>query len=161
MRLLALLTTCFLACGPDAAVDPSAQIDESYDESTAGLTSCANRPGGRTQIDAVVTVESGIKVATGRNGAHQLFDGTITTIKEVANASVVTTKKIHAAMNIMSARDPHGLDVALPLKVGQTIELVGEYIPASQANAAGGRAVVHFTHNPCGSVTYNGKIFSR
>ena len=62
------------------------------------------------------------------------------------------------AINVHSSVDPSGLPSEIPLHVGQTVEVEGEYIPASTANA-GGNAVVHYTHSPCGYMVINGQKY--
>jgi hypothetical protein len=74
------------------------------------------------------------------------------------DATAATTTAAQLAMNVASSIDPHGLPQEIPLSAGQVIEVEGEYIPAASANA-GGRAVIHFTHLPCGYVTIDGVTY--
>ncbi len=126
------------------------------------LPTCANRPSDVTQIDALVQVYDYLGVRTGSNGPHEDFDGTITTIFQVADMSKVDSMNVQVAMNMVSSTDPNGLPNEIPLSVGQSIEVVGEYIPSSTATCSspnGPCAVIHFTHSPCGWVVINGTTY--
>lgn len=128
----------------------------------APLPTCPNRPAGRTQIDVKVRVDTYGGLQHGRNGTHEIIDGTITSIVAVATQSDVDTSNVHLALNVSSSIDPSGLPNEIVLSPGQTLEAVGEYIPASSANASnshGAAAVIHFTHAPCGDVTINGATY--
>ena len=126
------------------------------------LPTCSGRPSGRTQIDAMVQVYDYLGVKTGSNGPHEDFDGTITTIVAVADMSQVDSMNVQVAMNMVSSTDPNGLPQEIPLSSGDTIEVVGEYIPAATATCSspnGACAVIHFTHSPCGWVIINGNEY--
>ena len=130
--------------------------------STGALPSCANRPAGVTELDAEVRVDRYRGIVTGPSGPHEDFDGTITQILQVADASVVDTNNVSVAMNVSSNTDPTGLPHEIKLKVGDSVRLIGEYIPKSTASAhtaAGAAAVIHFTHSPCGSATLGGVTY--
>ena len=68
------------------------------------------------------------------------------------------TNNVELAMNVHSSTDPSGLPREVPLSVGQTVLLEGEYISAASANASGD-AVIHFTHSTCGFVQINGTLY--
>jgi hypothetical protein len=57
-----------------------------------------------------------------------------------------------------------GLPHEIPLAVGQLIQVEGEYIPASVANApnANGQldAVIHYTHAECGYALIAGQRYN-
>jgi hypothetical protein len=121
-----------------------------------------NRPSYVTEIDANVTVDKYVGMQHGRNGDHEIVEGHITRILQVGKKKVVDTQNVELAMNVASSKDPTGLPKEIPLKVGQQVEVEGEYIPASKANAhnqAGKAAVIHFTHAPAGYVVIDGKKY--
>lgn len=126
------------------------------------LPTCSNRPSGRTQIDAVVRVDKYDGLQRGRNGTHEILEAMIVQTLGVADSSVVDTQAIKAAVNVASTQDPSGLPNEIPLNVGDILEIAGEYIPASQANATtvdGAAAVLHFSHKPCGYLNINGVTY--
>ncbi|HYV43523.1 MAG TPA: hypothetical protein VFA20_01635 [Myxococcaceae bacterium] len=117
------------------------------------------RPSYVTEIDATVTVDKYVGMQHGRNGDHEIAEGHITRILQVGKKKVVDTQNVELAMNVASSKDPAGLPKEIPLKPGQQVEVEGEYIPASKANAhnqAGKAAVIHFTHAPAGFVVIDG-----
>jgi Cys-rich repeat protein len=117
--------------------------------------SCDQRTPGKTSIQALISVGTYRGLIHGFNGDHEIFDGTITNTVWVYDAKLIDTQSVQVAMNVHSAKDPSGLPQEIPLSSGQVLEVEGEYIPASAANAHG-EAVVHYTHSPCGYVVING-----
>jgi hypothetical protein len=115
------------------------------------LPKVPGRPKGVTEIEAVITIDKYEGTVKGKNGVHELALGHITLINAVGDKKVIDTQQVELAMNIKSAKDPHGLPREMPFKPGQQIEVEGEYIPAKQANDKG-KAVLHFTHSPGGYV---------
>ncbi len=118
-------------------------------------TSCDQRSAGVTAIQAVVTVTKYQGLQHGRNGTHEIVYGTISNTVWVYDQQIVDTKNVELAMNVKSSIDPTGLPQEIPLAPGQTFEVEGEYKPASSSNA-GGFAILHYTHSPCGYVVLNG-----
>ncbi len=126
-------------------------------------TSCNMRNPGVTAIQIVVRIDEYKGLQTGRNGVHELAESTVVHTSWVYDKTVVDTSNVHLAMNVASVTDPAGLPMELPLAVGQTIEVEGEYIPAATAmytNKSGPAAVVHFTHMPCGYAVIGGKTYN-
>ena len=120
------------------------------------------RPSDVTELEGILTITKYKGVQHGRNGDHEIAEGTLTTIKWTTKGSVVDTKNVHLALNISSATNPEGLPREIPVPAGHVIELTGEYIPARTANAKnanGAAAVLHFTHAPCGSVIIDGQQY--
>lgn len=117
--------------------------------------SCDQRHAGVTSIQILLTVNKYKGLIHGRNGTHEVVDGTISKTVWVFDQSVVDTQNVETAMNVKSTIDPSGLPQEIPLAPGTVIELEGEYIPASTANASG-NAILHYTHSPCGYVVING-----
>jgi hypothetical protein len=125
---------------------------------TCVASSCNQRHAGVTGIRATVRIDQYLGLRTGQNGTHELANGTLQNVSWIYQASVEDTTATQLAMNVASSIDPHGLPQEIPLSTGQVIQVEGEYIPAASANA-GGRAVIHFTHLPCGFVTINGVTY--
>ena len=116
---------------------------------------CDQRHAGVTAIQAVVQVTRYQGLVHGRNGTHEIIFGTMINDVWVYDRSIVDTQNVQLALNVKSSIDPTGLPQEIPLAPGQTLEVEGEYIPASSANAQGS-AVVHYTHSPCGYAVING-----
>lgn len=125
---------------------------------TCVASSCNQRHAGVTGIRATVRIDRYLGLRAGHNGTHELANGTLQNVSWIYQASVEDATAAQLAMNVASSIDPHGLPRELPLSTGQVIEVEGEYIPVASANA-GGRAVIHFTHLPCGFVTINGVTY--
>jgi len=125
---------------------------------TCVASSCNQRHAGVTGIRATVRIDQYLGLIQGPNGTHELANGTLQNVSWIYQASVEDTTATQLALNVASSIDPHGLPQEIPLSAGQVIEVEGEYIPAASANA-GGRAVIHFTHVPCGYVTINGVTY--
>ena len=124
------------------------------------LPTMHGRPNGVTEIEAVVTIDKYEGTIQGRNGTHEIALGHITLINAVGDKKVLDTMNVELALNVKSAKDSAGLPHEIPFKVGDQVEVEGEYIPASQANNDG-NAVLHFTHSPGGYViTPDGDIWS-
>jgi hypothetical protein len=121
-------------------------------------------PTNGTVVHALVRVDEYKGLRKGRNGTHEVFEGTITQLVSAGKPELVDTHNVEVAMNVQSKRDPDGLpEGGVPLRLGQVVELQGILIPstASKArNANGPAAELHFTHAPCGSVTIDGKTYS-
>jgi hypothetical protein len=125
-------------------------------------TSCNMRSMGVTAIQGVLRIDEYKGLQTGRNGVHEIAEATLIHTVWVYDRMTVDTTNIHLAMNVASVTDPAGLPMEIPLRVGQTIETEGEYIPASKAGATnknGAAAVVHFTHMPCGYAVIGGTTY--
>jgi hypothetical protein len=98
----------------------------------------------------------------GRNGDHEIVEATVTSTVSVTDPGVVDSSNVEVAMNVQSSTDSSGLPREIPLAVGDTFEVQGEYIPAATANAHnanGAAAVIHFTHSPCGFATIGGQEY--
>ena len=115
------------------------------------LPTLPGRPKGVTEIEAVVTIDKYEGTIQGKNGTHEIALGHITLVNAVGDKKALDTMQVELAMNVKSAKDAHGLPKEIPFKVGDQIEVEGEFIPAKQANDKG-RAVLHFTHSPGGYV---------
>lgn len=123
---------------------------------------CNQRRAGVTAMRATVQVDEYRGLQMGRNGIHEIVEGTVTTTLWVYQAAAIDTRNVEVAMNVQDEMDPHGLPREIPLRRGQRFEVQGEYIPASQADARnnnGPAAVIHFTHNPCGYVGIDGMVY--
>jgi Cys-rich repeat protein len=117
--------------------------------------SCDQRSPGVTAIQSVVKVTRYAGMQHGHNGDHEIVYGVITDRVWVYDAALVDGSPVQVAMNVASSIDPSGLPKEIPIAVGQTFEIEGEYIPASTANASG-NAVIHYTHSPCGYALIGG-----
>jgi hypothetical protein len=123
---------------------------------------CNQRRPGVTALRAAVQVDEYRGLQKGRNGTHEIVEGTITATPWVYQAAAIDTRNVEVAMNVQDETDPHGLPREIPLRRGQRFEVQGEYIPASQADARnnnGPAAVIHFTHSPCGYVLIDGTVY--
>jgi hypothetical protein len=124
---------------------------------------CYQRKPGVTALQAVVRIDRYRGVVHGRNGTHEVAAATLLSTPWVYDPSLVDTKRVELAMNVANSADPKGLPHEVRLDPGQSIEVEGEYIPASAAHAhdANGAAVavVHYTHAPCGYVIINGRRY--
>lgn len=121
---------------------------------------CFQRKAGVTGIQVLVRIDKYKGLQTGRNGTHEIAEGTVTTTAWIYDASLYDTANVQLAM-VVDAAGP-GLPMELPLTPGQVIETEGEYIPAATANATtakGPAAVIHFTHSPCGYAVISGKTY--
>lgn len=126
------------------------------------LPNIPGRPAGVTEIECILTINKYEGIQRGRNGDHEIAEATLTTLNTVANQRLIDTKNIHLAMNVASDVDSHGLPREIPLTPGDQIEVEGEYIPASRANANnanGPAAVIHFTHSPAGYAIIKGQKY--
>ncbi len=121
--------------------------------------SCDQRHAGVTGIQVVVRVDEYHGLIHGKNGDHEIVYGTVTDTVWVFDNTIVDTGNVELAMNVHSAKDPSGLPNEIPVTPGDSLEIEGEYIPASTANAHdknGSAAVIHYTHTPCGFVNIGG-----
>lgn len=121
--------------------------------------SCNQRYPDVTGIQVVLRVDQYKGVRDGRNGPHEIVHGTIINTPWVYKAAIVDTTNVEVAMNIQTATDLTGLPMEIPVKPRDLIEVEGEYIPKSKANAStalGPAAVIHFTHHHCGYVVIEG-----
>ncbi len=121
-------------------------------------SACNQRHAGVTGLRATVRVDQYLGLIQGRNGTHELANGTLQNVSWIFAPSVEDTTSVQLAMNVASATDSQGLPHEIPLTSGEVIEVEGEYIPASSANSSG-RAVIHFTHGACGFVEISGVIY--
>ena len=94
----------------------------------------------------------------GRNGDHEIAFGTLANVEWIHDPALKDSNSVQLAMNVHSSTDPSGLPGEVKLSVGQTIEVEGEYIPATSAGSSGD-AVIHFTHSTCGFVTIDGTTY--
>ena len=124
---------------------------------------CYQRKPGVTALQAVVRIDRYRGLVHGRNGTHEVAVATLLSTPWVYDPSLLDTKRVELAMNVANSADPKGLPHEVRLDPGQSIEVEGEYIPASAAHAhdASGAtvAVVHYTHAPCGYVIINGRTY--
>jgi hypothetical protein len=139
--------------------DLTSKADLAWPAPSLPPSSCYQRSAGVTGIQVVLRVDQYIGVRTGRNGPHEIVHGTIIYTPWVYQASIVDTTNVEVAMNIQTATDPTGLPMEIPVRARDQLELEGEYIPKSTANATtalGPAAVIHFTHSPCGYAVLGG-----
>jgi hypothetical protein len=150
------VTACVTGCSNGST--ESASADETSDALDVSSSSCHTKPG-ETLLHVMIKVDQYRGTQHGHNGTHEIIEGTITTTMSVADPSLVDSSNVELALNIKSSIDPTGLPQEVPVAVGDSIELEGQYIPAATANAHnahGAAAVIHFTHSPCGFVTIAG-----
>ena len=86
----------------------------------------------------------------------------ITDTAWVYDSHIVDTSNTQLALNVKSSIDPSGLPHEIKLTPGQIVEVEGEYIPKSTANAHdknGAAAVIHYSHAPCGYITIAGTVY--
>ena len=124
--------------------------------------SCDMRTSGVTGIQVVVRIDTYQGLITGSNGTHEIAYGTVIDTPWVFKSAIVDTTNVQLAMNVASAKDSAGLPHEIRLAAGQILEVEGEYIPASTANAHdahGAAAVIHFSHSPCGYVVIAGTTY--
>lgn len=125
---------------------------------TCVASACAQRHAGVSGIRATVRIDEYLGLRNGRNGTHELANGTLQRVLWMYRPSLEDTASMQLAMNVASSIDPSGLPGQVPLRAGQVIEVEGEYIPGATANARG-RAVVHYTHLPCGYAAIDGVTY--
>jgi hypothetical protein len=112
-------------------------------------------------VTATISIDQYDGIQYGRNGAHEIAEGTITQI-DADDDSLIDTDNVQLAMNVASDTDPSGLPEEIPLSQGQVITVRGDYVPSDSANAYndnGAAAVIHFTHTPCGWVSIDGQTY--
>jgi hypothetical protein len=117
---------------------------------------------GETSVHVMLKVDQYRGIQHGHNGDHEIVEATVTSTLSVTNPSLVDTTNVEVAMNVRSSTDPAGLPNEIPIAVGDTFEVQGEYIPAATAhahNANGPAAVIHFTHSPCGFAMIAGREY--
>ena len=162
------------ACGAadDLAGEPSSDAtnDAASKKPPSGGTvaanpppaSCDQRHAGVTGAQVLVRISNYQGLITGYNGTHEIAYGNVISTPWVYDKSLLDTAHVQLALNVASAKDPTGLPKEVPLTVGQVVEVEGEWIPASSANAhdsGGAAAVLHFTHAPCGYLRINGTLY--
>jgi hypothetical protein len=165
-RTLGCLLSSLVACvgagcsatpaGSGAEAGGQAALDSDGLEVTS--STCRSKPG-ETSVHVLLKVDQYRGIQHGHNGDHEIVEATVTSTLSVANPSLVDTSNVEIAMNVKSSTDPSGLPQEVPMRVGDTFEVQGEYIPAATANAHnahGAAAVIHFTHSPCGFATIAG-----
>ena len=128
------------------------------DNGTCNPSACNNRAAGKTGIRATVQITRYQGLIQGRNGTHEIAFGNLTNVLWIHDAATKDTNSVQLALNVHSSTDPTGLPNEIPLTVGQTIEVEGEYISGASAGSSG-VAVIHFTHSTCGFVDVNGQQF--
>jgi hypothetical protein len=137
------------------------QVASGSDALDVASSTCRSKPG-ETSVHVVLKVDEYRGIHHGHNGDHEVVETTVASTLSVANPSVVDTSNVEIAMNVKSSTDPSGLPQEVPMAVGDTFEVQGEYIPAATANAHnanGAAAVIHFTHAPCGFVKIAGEEY--
>jgi hypothetical protein len=155
-RLLPLVLLPLLAAG---AVGCNAPIPNGA--TTASLSASCRPRAGTTYVTATISIDQYDGVTYGRNGAHEIADGTISDIS-ADDDSLIDTYNVQLAMNVASDTDPNGLPGEISLSQGQVISVHGDYVPSDSANASndnGAAAVIHFTHAPCGWVSIDGQTY--
>lgn len=124
-------------------------------------TSCYQRKPGFTAIQALVKIDAYKGLYTGRSGTHENAEITVSAVTWVYEGKALDTTNATLAM-LVDTGEGAGLPMELPLVPGQVIEVEGEFIPASLANAQtknGPAAVIHFTHSPCGYAVIDGATY--
>jgi hypothetical protein len=159
-----LSAVCLAGCASTSA-DPSAASSEEAALDSEALDArssiCRSKPG-ETSVHVVLKVDQYRGIHPGHNGDHEIVEATVTSTLSVANPSLVDSSNVEVAMNVKSDTDPSGLPQEVPVAVGDSFEVQGEYIPAATAdahNAKGAAAVIHFTHSPCGFVKIAGREY--
>ena len=152
------------ACGPATPPPPpSGGCATEHDCANGGLcesgqcvaSACNHRASTKTGIRATVVITRYQGLISGRNGSHEIAFGTLGTVEWIHDPALEDSQHVQLALNVSSSIDPTGLPHEIPLTVGQTIEVEGEYITAASAGSSGD-AVIHFTHSTCGYVTIAG-----
>ena len=128
------------------------------DNGSCSASACNNRAPGKTGIRATVQITRYQGLIQGRNGTHEIAFGNLTNVLWIHDAATQDTSSVQLALNVHSSTDPTGLPQEVPLTVGQTIEVEGEYISGASAGSSG-VAVIHFTHSNCGFVDVNGQQY--
>ena len=118
-------------------------------------SACAHRASNKTGIRATVVITRYQGLISGRNGSHEIAFGTLGQVEWIHDPALEDSQHVQLALNVSSSTDPSGLPHEIPLSVGQTIEVEGEYITAASAGTSGD-AVIHFTHSTCGYVAIAG-----
>lgn len=116
---------------------------------------CFRRGDGTSAVKVRVRVDEYKGVKRGRNGWHEMFNGTIVATEWAQEFAAVDTTNAFVAMNVSSPRDKDGLPQELVLAPGEELVLQGSLISsATSKKKVRGRpaVVVHFTHSPCGYV---------
>ena len=128
------------------------------DNSACNPSACNNRASGKTGIRATVQITRYQGLIHGRNGDHEIAFGDLTKVLWIHDAATRDTNQVQLALNVSSSIDPSGLPHEIPLSVGQTVEVEGEYISGATAGSSG-VAVIHFTHSTCGFVDVGGQQY--
>ena len=162
MKISLLCVLSLVVVGCSSASAPSSTDGEvaalASDALEVGSSSC-HTASGDTLVSVTLKVDQYRGIQHGHNGDHEIVEATISSTTSAANPSVVDTDNVEVAMNVHSSTDPSGLPHEIPVAVGDSLEVEGQYIPAATANAhnaKGPAAVIHFTHSPCGFVTIAG-----
>ena len=121
-------------------------------------SACNHRASTKTGIRATVVITRYQGLISGANGSHEIAFGTLGTVEWIHDPALEDSQSVQLALNVHSPKDPSGLPNEIPLAVGQTIEVEGEYITAASAGSSG-NAVIHFTHSTCGYVTIAGTTY--
>ena len=121
-------------------------------------SACNHRASTKTGIRATVVITRYQGLISGPNGSHEIAFGKLGTVEWIHDPALEDSQTVQLAMNVVSSKDPTGLPGEIPLTVGQTIEVEGEYITAASAGSSG-NAVIHFTHSTCGYVTIAGTTY--
>jgi hypothetical protein len=91
---------------------------------------------------------------------HEKARATILTTSWIYDQSVLDTRHVELAMRVAP---PSGLPGEIPLAVGDVVEVEGQYISASVANAptpdGHQDAVIHYTHAECGYAIIAGQRY--
>jgi hypothetical protein len=161
LMVCVLLSAAGCWSGPESSADTADQASSALDTSDIAASTCHSRPG-ETSVHVTLKVNEYRGLHHGQNGDHEIVEATITSTTSAANPTLVDTNNVEVAMNVKSSVDPNGLPHEVPMAVGDTFEVQGEYIPAATAhahNANGAAAVIHFTHAPCGFAAIAGREY--
>ena len=121
-------------------------------------SACDQRHSGVSGIRATVRIDQYLGLRNGRNGTHELANGTVQGVLWMYQPSLEDTSSVQLAMNVASSTDPQGLPHEVPLTAGEVVEVEGEWIPGASASLSG-RAVIHYTHGTCGYATLGGVTY--
>ena len=138
---------------PESAQQAASTRNGRGGESSSGSCSV---PADETTIQAMVEVLQPSFVRSG----HERVRARLVKIEKVFDASIVSTPDVDLAMRLDSSGGSDGLPRPIALFPGARFEVSGIYIPKEKAYGTNHeRAVIHYTHPPCGSVTINGSTY--
>lgn len=152
-RMRSLLAVSLLLCASCGGL--SSGSSSSASSNLDWNQQCGQRHAGVTAVKAWVQVTRYVGLHTTRDGTHEQLYGLIGNLEWAYDGSLVDDSPVQVDLRLADASNASGLDGEQPLHEGDWFELQGEYIPSWSANA-GGNAVIHFTHAPCGWATIDG-----